>query len=75
MKTNKKINISIIVISTIAIFIQTLILSINEIYDSKIFQIIIAILNASVVAIQSLQLNLKRIRSRENSLNNSLDEK
>lgn len=67
MKTNKKINISIIVISTIAIFIQTLILSINEIYDSKIFQIIIAI--------QSLQLNLKRIRSRENSLNNSLDEK
>lgn len=63
MGAHKKINITIIVLSAIAIFLQTLILSISTLYETKIFQIIVAILNAALVAIQSVQLNLKKIRS------------
>lgn len=63
MGAHKKLNISIIVLSAIAIFIETLILSISTLYETKIFQIIVAILNAALVAIQSVQLNLKKIRS------------
>ena len=57
MGAHKKINITIIVLSAIAIFLQTLILSISTLYETKIFQIIVAILNAALVAIQSVQLN------------------
>ena len=73
MGTNKKINIAIIVISTIAVFLQTLILSISEIYESKIALIVIAVLNAAVVAIETLQLNLKKIRSARSSRSNSIN--
>ena len=73
MGANKKINIAIIVISTIAVFLQTLILSISEIYESKIALIVIAVLNAAVVAIETLQLNLKKIRSARNSRSNSIN--
>ena len=73
MGTNKKINIAIIVISTIAVFLQTLILSISEIYESKIALIVIAVLNAAVVAIDTLQLNLKKIKSARSSRSNSIN--
>ena len=73
MGANKKINIAIIVISTIAVFLQTLILSISEIYESKIALIVIAVLNAAVVAIETLQLNLKKIRSARSSRSNSIN--
>lgn len=63
MGAHKKLNITIIVLSAIAIFLQALILSISTLYETKTFQIIIAILNAALVAIQSVQLNLKKIRS------------
>lgn len=63
MGAHKKLNIAIIVLSAIAIFLQALILSISTLYETKIFQIIIAILNAALVAIQTVQLNLKKIRS------------
>ena len=72
MGANKKINIAIIVISTIAVFLQTLILSISEIYESKIALVVIAVLNATVVAIETLQLNLKKIKSARSSRSNSL---
>ena len=73
MGANKKINIAIIVISTIAVFLQTLILSISEIYESKIALIVIAVLNAAVVAIETLQLNLKKIKSARSSRSNSIN--
>ena len=63
MGKNKKINISIVVISTITTFLQTLIISIESIYKNIIIQIVSAILNAIIVALQSLQLNIKRINS------------
>lgn len=72
MGANKKINIAIIVISTIAVFLQTLILSISEIYESKIALVVIAVLNATVVAIETLQLNLKKIKSARSSRSNSI---
>lgn len=71
MGTHKKINITIIVLSAIAIFLQTLILSISTLYETKVFQVIVAILNAALVTVQSLQLNLKKIRSWNSSRNNS----
>lgn len=73
MGANKKINIAIIVISTIAVFLQTLILSISEIYESKIALVVIAVLNATVVAIETLQLNLKKIKSARSSRSNSIN--
>ena len=71
MGKNKKINISIIVISTITTFLQTLIISISSIYENIIFEIIVAVLNAIIVALESLQLNIKRLKTRENSRRNS----
>ena len=71
MGKNTKINISIIVISTITTFLQTLIISISSIYENIIFEIIVAILNAIIVALESLQLNIKRLKTRENSRRNS----
>ena len=71
MGKNTKINISIIVISTITTFLQTLIIAIATIYENIIFQIVVAVLNAVIVALESLQLNIKRLKSRENSRRNS----
>lgn len=71
MGKNRKINISIIVISTITTFLQTLIISISSIYENIIFEIIVAILNAIIVALESLQLNIKRLKTRANSRRNS----
>lgn len=67
MGAHKKINISIVVLSAVATFLQTLILSVSALYETRALQIIVAVLNAALVAIQSLQLNLKNIRSRINS--------
>ena len=74
MGKNTKINISIIVISTITTFLQTLIIAIATIYENIIFQIVVAVLNAIIVALESLQLNIKRLKSRENSRRNSQNE-
>lgn len=63
MSVHKRINITIIVLSSVAIFLQTLILSISALSESKALQIVIAVLNAALVAIQSLQLNLKKNRT------------
>ena len=73
MGKNTKINISIVVISTITTFLQTLIITIATIYENIIFQIVVAVLNAVIVALESLQLNIKRLKSRENSRRNSED--
>ena len=73
MGKNTKINISIVVISTITTFLQTLIVAIATIYENIIFQIVVAILNAVIVALESLQLNIKRLKTRENSRRNSED--
>ena len=73
MGRNTKINISIVVISTVATFIQTVMVSISAIYTNIIFQIATAILNAVIVALESLQINIKRIKTRENSINNSMN--
>ena len=74
MGKNTKINISIIVISTITTFLQTLIIAIATIYENIIFQIVVAVLNAVIVALESLQLNIKRLKTRENSRRNSQNE-
>ena len=74
MGKNTKINISIVVISTITTFLQTLIIAIATIYENIIFQIVVAVLNAIIVALESLQLNIKRLKSRENSRRNSQNE-
>lgn len=63
MNTHKKINITIIILSGVAIFLQTLIVSIQSLYELKYLQLVIAVLNAVLVAVQTVQLNLKKIRS------------
>ena len=73
MGKNRKINISIITISTITTFLQTLIITITTVYENIIFQIVVAILNAVIVALESLQINMKRLKTRENSRRNSED--
>ena len=73
MKSKKKISITIIVISAIVTFLQTVVVSISSIYENKIFQIIAAVLSASVVALQSIAMNLKKIQSRRNSTSSDLD--
>ncbi len=67
MGKNKKINIGIVVISAIATFLQTLIITIEAIYKNVILQIISAVLNAVIVALESVQLKIKKIKSRRNS--------
>ena len=69
MGKNRKINISIIVISALITFIQTLIISISSIYQNLIFQIVIAVLSSVVVSLEGVQMNLKRIKSRRSSIN------
>lgn len=73
MGKNRKINISIITISTITTFLQTLIITIASVYENIIFQIVVAVLNAVIVALESLQINMKRLKTRENSRRNSED--
>lgn len=73
MGKNKKINISIVVISGLITFLQTLIISISTINQNVIFQIIIAVLSAIVVSLEGVQMNLKRIKSRRSSMNTSFN--
>ena len=69
MGKNKKINISIVVISALITFLQTLIISISAINQNVIFQIIVAVMSAIVVSLEGVQMNLKRIKSRRSSIN------
>ena len=71
MGKNKKINISIVVISALITFLQTLIISISAINQNVIFQIIVAVMSASVVSLEGVQMNLKRIKSRRSSINST----
>ena len=71
MGKNKKINISIVVISALITFLQTLIISISSINQNVIFQIIVAVMSAIVVSLEGVQMNLKRIKSRRSSINSS----
>ena len=71
MGKNKKINISIVVISALITFLQTLIISISAINENVIFQIIVAVMSAIVVSLEGVQMNLKRIKSRRSSINSS----
>ena len=71
MGKNKKINISIIVISALITFLQTLIISISSINQNVIFQIIVAVMSAIVVSLEGVQMNLKRIKSRRSSINST----
>ena len=73
MGKNKKINISIVVISGLITFLQTLIISISTINQNVIFQIIVAVLSAIVVSLEGVQMNLKRIKSRRSSMNTSFN--
>ena len=71
MGKNKKINISIVVISALITFLQTLIISISAINQNVIFQIIVAVMSAIVVSLEGVQMNLKRIKSRRSSINSA----
>ena len=71
MGKNKKINISIVVISALITFLQTLIISISAINQNLIFQIIVAVMSAIVVSLEGVQMNLNRIKSRRSSVNSS----
>ena len=71
MGKNKKINISIVVISALITFLQTLIISISAINQNVIFQIIVAVMAAIVVSLEGVQMNLKRIKSRRSSINST----
>ena len=68
MGRNTKINISILVITTIATIIQSTTVAISSIFNSIVLQIITAVMNAIIVGLQSLQLNIKRLKSRSNSI-------
>ena len=68
MGRNTKINISILVITTIATIIQSITVAISSIFNSIALQIVTAVMNAIIVGLQSLQLNIKRLKSRSNSI-------
>lgn len=68
MGRNTKINISILVITTIATIIQSITVAISSIFSSIALQIVTAVMNAIIVGLQSLQLNIKRLKSRSNSI-------
>ena len=55
-----KLNITILVLSSTALFIQVLLLALKDFEQSVVLQVIIAILNASLAFIQSLQIGLKK---------------
>lgn len=65
MGKNKRFNISIIIISSVAVFLQTLNVSLEEWDDSKAAQFIIILLNSALITLQSLQINLKRLKKQE----------
>ena len=71
MITHKKINISIIIISTVAVFLQTLIITIQNIFDNLPSKLSVGILNSILVAIEALQINLEKIKSKYSSRRNS----
>lgn len=71
MITHKKINISIIVISTLAVFLQTLIITIQNIFDNLPSKLSVGILNSILVAIEALQINLEKLKSKYSSTRNS----
>ena len=64
MITHKKINISIIIISTLAVFLQTLIITIQNIFDNLPSKLSVGILNSILVAIEALQINLEKLKSK-----------
>ena len=68
MGRNTKINIAIVVVSTITTFLQALFLSVSSFYSHISIQIVNAVLSATIVALESFQLNIKRLKSRENSV-------
>ena len=61
----------IVTISTITTFLQALFLSVSSFYSHISIQIVNAVLSATIVALESFQLNIKRLKSRENSRRNS----
>ena len=71
MGRNTKINIAIVTVSTITTFLQALFLSVSGFYSHISIQIVNAVLSATIVALESFQLNIKRLKSRENSRRNS----
>ena len=73
MGRNTKINIAIVTVSTITTFLQALFLSVSGFYSHISIQIVNAVLSATIVALESFQLNIKRLKSRENSRRNSSD--
>ena len=74
MGRNTRINIAIVTVSTITTFLQALFLSVSSFYSHISIQIVNAVLSATIVALESFQLNIKRLKSRENSRRNSSDE-
>ena len=71
MGRNTNINIAIVVVSTLTTFLQALFLSVSNFYNHISIQIVNAVLSATIVALESFQLNIKRLKSRENSRRNS----
>ena len=71
MGRNTRINIAIVTVSTITTFLQALFLSVSSFYSHISIQIVNAVLSATIVALESFQLNIKRLKSRENSRRNS----
>ena len=71
MGRNTNINIAIVVVSTLTTFLQALFLSVSNFYTHISIQIVNAVLSATIVALESFQLNIKRLKSRENSRRNS----
>ena len=71
MGRNTKINIAIVTVSTITTFLQALFLSVSGFYSHISIQIVSAVFSATIVALESFQLNIKRLKSRENSRRNS----
>ena len=57
---NCKLNITILVLSSTALFIQVLLLALKDFQQSVVLQVVIAVLNASLAFIQSLQIGLKK---------------
>ena len=71
MGRNTNINIAIVVVSTLTTFLQALFLSVSNFYTHISIQIVNAVLSATIVALESFQLNIKTLKSRENSRRNS----
>ena len=65
MGRNKRINITIIILSSVTIFLQTLTVSLEDVGDSKVAEYLTMIINAALITIQTLQLNLKKIKEKE----------